>query len=533
MTQSFIERRTVDLRDLDLRELRKHYIFHGHEEGRSPNYSELIRTLEQKYGGLPKDFDPQKYICLHEDLNYRFFSDGKAIEHYLCYGRAEGRPYKITNAKDLLFPTLKLDPDRETVVVAVHDAARSGAPILAWNIVVELQKRYNVVALLKRGGAIEQAFHDSAAAVVCLPDDFPLGADNIEAVVDRVVRVYSPKYVIANSVETRHFVRDFEERGVPVVVLVHEFSSYFRPSGTLASLFESASQIVFPAQIVAESAIKDYKILKTRGFSILAQGATERPLIANQSAKIAPTEADGMRPQLKDGKDSLLVVGIGTVEFRKGVDIFLSTAALVRRAMPDRQVKFAWAGKCLPHDTLYQEFLKEQVQRSGLDDAFVFLGEIDDVEAVYAQADILFLPSRLDPLPNAAIDAAFEDIPVICFDQASGIAEILKEIEDTKDLVVPHLDADAAAQLICNLARDPARLASLSKSIRALAEARFDMPRYIDAIDQLGRKSCNRRMEPFAKLLNSSFSAAFRGGESPIRAIASTNLAYPVVTHTH
>jgi glycosyltransferase involved in cell wall biosynthesis/SAM-dependent methyltransferase len=392
-------------------------------------------------------------------------------------------------AVDLQFPTNKLSPNRDTVIVMVHEAERTGAPILGWNLAGELQKRYNVVVLLRRGGPVEQALRDTAAAVIRLADDFPPYGNAVRAVVDRLVKVYSPIYVIANSVETRYFVPDFEQVGVPVVALVHEFSSCFPPLGTLNPLFETASEIVFPARVVAEASLKDYRRLKARDLKMLAQGPTKMPPGEPPcgSSALAKTDVKGLWPLR--GSESLLVIGVGTVNIRKGVDFFISAAALVRRAMPNRDVRFAWLGKCYSFDQPYMEYLKEQVERSGLVDAFAFTGEVEDVQSVYEQADILFLSSRLDPLPNVAIDAATNGIPVVCFDQASGMAEILAENADTQELVIPYLDAGAAACLICNLINDPERRARLSQSVRTVAEARFNMPRYVKAIDELGRNA--------------------------------------------
>ena len=85
-------------------------------------------------------------------------------------------------------------------------------------------------------------------------------------------------------------------------------------------------------------------------------------------------------------------------------------------------------------------FLSEQISRSGLGDRFNLMDAIDDVESIYQEADLLFLSSRLDPLPNVSIDAALRGIPVVCFAEASGMAEILASNGETRELVVPHLD---------------------------------------------------------------------------------------------
>ena len=54
---------------------------------------------------------------------------------------------------------------------------------------------------------------------------------------------------------------------------------------------------------------------------------------------------------------------------------------------------------------------------------------------------MFYLASRLDPLPNVTIDAAMRGLPVICFEGASGMAEILKGNPTASNTVVPHLDA--------------------------------------------------------------------------------------------
>jgi glycosyltransferase involved in cell wall biosynthesis len=408
---------------------------------------------------------------------------GKRLEQLIL------SPCRFVAAAGLTFPIAKISSDRETVIVIAHEASRTGAPILAWNLIIELQSRYNVVALLKRGGAIERAFRDIAAAVVCLPDNFPLQGRELQDVVRRLIKAYSPVYAIANSVETRGFVPEIEKMGVPVVALVHEFSCYCWPQGTLNSLFETASQIVFSTRITAENAVKDYRSLEVRDFKILPQGPSKLPPNTNPSTTAAQAKTDIKELWPKDSDNLLLVVGMGAIQIRKGIDFFISTAALVRRAAPNREVRFAWVGKCYPEESFYLNFLKEQVERSGLTDTFAFIDEIDDLQPVYDQTDIFFLSSRLDPLPNVVIDSALNGIPVICFDQASGIAEILAETVDTRELVVPHLDAAAAARLICDLADNPTRLANLSKAILAVAETRFNMARYIEAIDELGRNA--------------------------------------------
>ena len=467
-----------------------HYLLYGGPEGRNPSpFFSAQEYLDRNPDIAAAGLNPLLHYELHghgeKGPSGRGLGHNAAMRSFVNDAQIE-RSLSRRNRNDA-------SPERDTILIVAHDATRTGAPILAWNLVVELSKRYNVVVLLKRDGAVRAAFEEVATAVVWLPDGFPMDSTAVDCLIGKLISAYCPKYAIANSVETRFFVPALERRGVPVVALVHEFSSYCWPPGTLGLLFEMASRIVFSAQIVAENAVKDYRSLEVRGFEILPQGPSKLPLGANPSANIAPARADIKALWPKDSEHSLLVIGMGTIQLRKGLDFFISAAAAVHRALPDREIRFAWVGKCYPGEQSYIEYLKEQVERSGLSETFAFIDEVDDLEAIYDQTDIFFLSSRLDPLPNVAIDAALKGIPVVCFDKASGMSEILAEAADTRELVLPHTDAGAAARLICDLADDPDRLARLSKAVRSVSKARFDMTRYVEAIDRLGRDAITMR----------------------------------------
>lgn len=446
-----------------------HYLAHGEAAGLVPSWS----------------FDPVFYRERHPDVGT---GDLGSLLHYVRFGSQEGRVARPM-AADLACPTTRLRPDRETIVVAVHDASRTGAPITGWNLVQEFEARYNVVALLRKPGPLATAFADTASATLVLPDGMLDHPAELQALARRVMRVYAPGYLIANSAETRDLVPAFEQAGVPTVALVHEFSASVWPRGVMAGLFRDASEIVFPARIVAEAALVDVPELAARNYRILPQGLGRPPLSPG-----APKGAGIGRLAELPGRDgSVVVLGVGTVTPRKGVEFFVAAAARVAASRPGRNVVFAWAGHGHAFDEWYRDTLDEQVARSGLAGSVLFLGELDDPAPAYDRADIFFLSSRLDPLPNVAIEAAFRGIPVVCFDRASGMAEILAEGEETRSLVVPYLDAAAAADRIVALIDDPAHHAASAAAMRAVAARTFDQSRYVEAIDLLGRRAaCGR-----------------------------------------
>ncbi|WPH19228.1 rhamnan synthesis F family protein [Variovorax paradoxus] len=466
-------------------------------------------------------FDPVFYRTCHDDLKDL---ESGLLDHYVRCGKTEGRRGRSAT-DDILISTERFVPGRACLVVAAHEASRTGAAILSWNLVLELQKKYNVIVLLKRDGPLVSNFEEAAAAIVTVPDEV-LNPVELAILARKVTMAHSPLYLIANSVETRCFVPGFENAGVPTIALVHEFSSSVRPRGALHELFLLASRIVFSAQIVADAALKDYAILAAREFHVLPQGQSRLPSIAEPQKQAEPqTKSEFGRKDFYTAPtmdiatleaDVFLVVGLGTITARKGVEFFIAAADRARRSGSKRKIVFAWVGKCYSFDETYLESLREQLERADLKDAVVFLGEYADLAPVYQRADLCFLSSRLDPLPNIAIDAALLGIPVVCFDRASGFAEILRERPDTRRLVVPHMDSAAAADLIVELAENPGELAVLKNTIRKMALELFDMQRYVSQIDDLGtgaKKALDQLEENRNGLVGSdTFNASFFSG---------------------
>lgn len=454
----------------------RHYLSSGEAAGLAPS----------------RGFNPVFYRRRYDDLVN--VPPGGLLLHYLKHGQAEGR-LGSSKVQSLALPRAAFDASKPCMVLAAHEATRTGAAILSWNLAAEFSVRYNVVVLLRRGGPLAQSFQEVAAACVVMPDDASQHFVELEILAERMIEAYQPVFLIANSVESRCFVSGFERRRVPCAVLVHEFSASTRPLGVLNEMFEEASLLVFSAQIVADAALRDYASLAARAYHVLPQGASKLPL--GRDSPVTDIVTDGvparLAPMTSDlgsvDPDVFLVVGLGTITARKGVEFFIAAADRARRRMPERKIVFAWIGKCYDFDAPYLQSLLEQVERAGLEGAFAFWGELADLEPVYQRADACFLCSRLDPLPNVAIDASLAGVPVVAFAQASGFSDILAESPDTARLVVPYLDAAAAADVVCTMADDALLRDQLGTSVQRMARQHFDMREYVMRLEQLALAS--------------------------------------------
>ena len=85
-------------------------------------------------------------------------------------------------------------------------------------------------------------------------------------------------------------------------------------------------------------------------------------------------------------------------------------------------------------------------------DRVTLLPATSEIEFAYELSDALLLPSRLDPLPNVAIDALCQGLPVLCFDKASGIADLLCAAGLRSACVAEYIDTNELAEKVLRLA---------------------------------------------------------------------------------
>ena len=446
-----------------------HYAVIGEIEGWAPSES----------------FDPQFYLARYPDLKAAKVSP---LMHFQDHGKAEGRR-GVPAVQRLRFAPLK--DERQPILVICHDASRTGAPILGWNLIRDLRKKHPIVTLLMHGGVLEKDFAADSDVVVgpliyeeWHPAEFSL-------IAERLVEIYRPLYAVANSIETSFMIPPLAAFGVPSVALVNEFAAYTRPLERMRLAYDWAAHIVFPARIVANSSFQTFPGLeKRRGVHVLAQGRQLLPgakVLDNTEQE--PDIGEVMRSA--DEKDKFIVLGAGFIHLRKGVDLFLSVAASARRLAPDVSFKFVWVGEGYKpdEDLFYSAYLREQINKSDLQDVVVFLEAVADFEPAYLAADVFLMSSRLDPQPNVGIDAVMLGLPTVCFAGASGTGEVLASDPETRSLVVPHLDTEAAAQEICRLANAPELRKAVGRAVQRVGRSAFNAEAYVTQIDTWGREA--------------------------------------------
>lgn len=486
----------------------QHYLMSGKAEGRKPLRPTLFeRQLSKlapgdddkpakKKKGKAKPYVPRSEPLVTDDFDESFYlryypdiasSGVDPYEHFKSHGQAEGRFGKLPPL-DLTPGRIAFDPQKETVLVVSHEASRTGAPILSLNIGQGLARKYNVVSLLCGPGPMVDAFLQESTYVlgpVKLRDEYL----KTMLLMEQLVAALPLKFAVVNSIESRHVLEHLSKFGVPTVSLIHEFAAYTRPRSAFRDAIYWAGETVFSTPLTCDNALAEFPELADQSFNIAAQG---RCMLHAEEADAESIEREDLRVRgrlrpLGDKDDAVVVIGAGFVQQRKGVDLFIDIAAKVLSSPGGRRFRFVWVGKGYDpeNDLGYSVYLADQLRRHGLERDIVFMDETSRIDTVYAATDILLLSSRLDPLPNVAIDAMAHGLPVVCFENTTGIASVLDDAGLHEHCVADYLDTADAADKLLKLGAAPELRAEVGEKSKVVVAERFDMGRYLERLEEI------------------------------------------------
>ncbi len=180
---------------------------------------------------------------------------------------------------------------------------------------------------------------------------------------------------------------------------------------------------------------------------------------------------------------SRLAVTAAALTPEKGHRVLLSAAALLRPAFPDLHWALAGSGP-------ERARLESEAGRLGVQDRLHWLGQVEDVAPLLAEADVAVVPSLSEGLGTAALEALALGAPLVA-SSVGGLEEILSDgaglgvppgdgpalaAAVRRVLTEPDLRAQLVARSEVTLARhDPARMARAVLSVYAsVTERRVD-----------------------------------------------------------
>lgn len=339
--------------------------------------------------------------------------------------------------------------ERSNLLLVLHECSRTGAPLLGQALAIELAEKYNLLIWAGQDGEISPNLKSLS---VKFGIGFGTATEN-RRLVTELNRAFPLKIAVVNSVESTPAAISISAAGVPILALVHEYAEYTFPQDKLDRLMLAADRCIYPSDCVMESvarALEQYRGARPRHGIVRPQGLLPAEMTARSRGTPPPP---GLIKRIEGKK---LVLSAAFVHIRKGVDLFIQTAGQLAAMPGGEDVHFLWigAGYHPEYDAGYGAWIAAAIDRMGLKQKVTMLDAQASLEWAFDRADIYFLPSRLDPFPNVAVDAMQANLPIVCFDKAGGIAEFMRR-HSAQGRVVPHLNTAVAAEAILELLHNP------------------------------------------------------------------------------
>jgi glycosyltransferase involved in cell wall biosynthesis len=409
-----------------------------------PDILEVLFELMQLGDPVDKQvshFSRRFYLSRYADIKA---AGVDPLMHFLERGQEEGRA-SLREMRENMHPgAIPYDPDRPTLLIAMHEFSKTGAPIVGLDMVRSAARSHNVVVMGLRGGALLDNLTAHATCVIV--------ADAPDQVFDYFEHpaLAQIEMAVLNSVETFLFAPLLVRRGIPWASYIHEYADYTRPAvkAVVMSLFSDL--LVFSSDQVRQSwghVLRDLNVDLARDSIVLPQCPfrPDQPVRADHEA--ARRKLGAMLGQDLTGRR--VVAGAGHVQWRKGTDLFVLTAQIARAGGDDSI--YIWIGDGLNHEDMnFGVWMDKHLRASGANEpggTLHMLPAGPHYRDVLRAADVFYLPSRLDPLPNVVFDAAEDGCQIVIFAQGSGFDDPAYAAEPTLHKVEYGNLADAAATI--------------------------------------------------------------------------------------
>ncbi len=344
---------------------------------------------------------------------------------------------------------------RGNVLFISHDASRTGAPLslllfLRW---LKTHSDVSFEIILKNSGELKTEFEKISRVTLLNPAETGILKRLLRYINFWKYRFYflsclkkrlgakNIQLVYANTIDAGDLLGYLSFINCPVVTHVRELESsilHFGPKNlnlikTRSTHFIAVSKEV-KNELIKKHGFPESKIDQVYNFISIASSNVSK---ASQFRKKILSD-------MNLPTDTQIVCSAGTVNLRKGPDLFVKLAALIQVKYHEPPVHLIWIGKA-PN-----RFFAYQLSKMSKTLPVHFLGEKKNPQDYFLASDIFVLTSREDPFPRVCLEAASLAKPIVCFDQHNGAKEL---VENDAGFVVPYLNLEVMADKIVELLR--------------------------------------------------------------------------------
>lgn len=167
----------------------------------------------------------------------------------------------------------------------------------------------------------------------------------------------------------------------------------------------------------------------------------------------------------------------GRVRHQKGTDLFIDAMISLLPEYPDWTAVIT--GRVTGEHREFAKDLRRRVEKAGLSERIVFLGEVDDIKSWYRRLTLYVAPSRNEGFGLTPLEAMASGTAVVASD-AGAYAEMIEE--GRTGSVVPAGDGEALTAAIRRYLRDPALASRHGRNALAFVRENFGLKREADGL---------------------------------------------------
>ncbi len=360
------------------------------------------------------------------------------------------------------------------ILVIGHDASLTGAPILLLHLLRLLKSKYHFTIVLKKGGILENEFAKIAVTAILKDKDYSQRKNLYLMLKDRMIyffrqlgavpHFYNSDIIFSNTIANGRLLHRFRFFNKPVITYIHELESvlqYFSSKNDTQYSFLHSKFLLYPSSAVKQNLLENHN-LKNEKLKYLPYYFPLQNFNFSNNDKLYYRES--WIKQWNLSEKAIMVVGMGVVSLRKGTDKFIEIAENVLSKNSD--ICFFWIGDF--DSDIFAQQIQTNYLKKKYDDRLIFTGKMEYAYTNLMPFDLFFMSSVEDPYPLVILEAAYQQVPSICFRNSGGSAEFL---ENGGGYILENDTVAYAAESILSLIKNKNDL--VEKGIRAGQKVRF------------------------------------------------------------